>query len=106
MEDSPDRKCLIERRESLRYEEFVADYLNLHRPVILIDALRSWKAVGRWTPEFFAERYGAREFVIDSRVYSLHDLIERVSKSDAANPAPYLRSTPVRDISSILLADI
>jgi histone arginine demethylase JMJD6 len=106
MQGRREQNGLIERRESLRYEEFVTGYLNPHKPVILVDALRSWKAIGKWTPQFFAERYGSRELMIDGRVYNLRDLIHRVMQSDADNQAPYLRNTPVRDVSSDLLADI
>jgi len=43
----------IERRENLSNEEFMKEYVYANRPVIVTDALRQWKAVGRWTPEFF-----------------------------------------------------
>jgi hypothetical protein len=41
----------IERRGDLDYAEFVECFLKAHRPVIIENALREWRAVGRWTPE-------------------------------------------------------
>jgi hypothetical protein len=43
----------IERRDRLSYEEFAESYLYALKPVIVTDALCQWKALGRWTPEFF-----------------------------------------------------
>jgi hypothetical protein len=41
-----------ERRNSLFYEGFRENYLPL-KPVMVRDVPRHWKALGRWTPEFF-----------------------------------------------------
>ena len=43
----------IDHREKLSYEQFAKEYLYANKPVIITDALRDWKALRRWTPEFF-----------------------------------------------------
>ena len=52
------QKFEIDRRDNLSYEEFAEKYLYANKPVIVTDMIRQWKALSRWTPEFFQ-----REFV-------------------------------------------
>lgn len=49
----------IPRAEGADAETFVRTYLRENRPVLFEGAAKSWPAVGRWTPEFFAGRYGS-----------------------------------------------
>lgn len=50
----------IERVASPSPEEFERCYRAPSRPVILVDALRDWPALARWTPGYLAERFGDR----------------------------------------------
>jgi hypothetical protein len=38
--------------------EFFADYYFANRPVLVKGLMETWPALGRWTPEHFAERFG------------------------------------------------
>lgn len=96
----------IERRGNLEYAEFVECYLRPHRPVIIEHALLEWRAVGGWTPDFFAQVYGEVEVEVDGRRTKLRELVGLVSESRREKPAPYLRNYPVADISKDLLQDI
>jgi len=49
----------VERRRDLDPETFWRDFVRPCRPVVLEGAARDWPAIARWTPRFFAERYGA-----------------------------------------------
>ena len=48
----------IDRRAGLSREQFEREYLRPLRPVILTDAISHWRALGRWSPQFFKEEYG------------------------------------------------
>ena len=82
----------IDRRASLTREQFAREYLNPLRPVILTDALSHWRALGRWTPQYFKENYGGLQIDIDGETMPLRDLIDRIESSTSENPAPYLRN--------------
>lgn len=100
----------IDRRENLSYEEFSEKYLYANRPVIILDALRKWRAVSRWSPEFFKRDFGEVRFSVkDSnnppQEYTIAQLIDLVNVSSVENPAPYLRNKVVEDIMPSLLPD-
>jgi histone arginine demethylase JMJD6 len=110
----------IERRDNLSYEEFAADYLYPLKPVIVTDALRDWKAVGRWTPEFFKREFGQMKFCLQDNLkaktgyqsaseaveYSMERFIDRVLESTQENPAPYFRNQILYDLFPSLQGDI
>ena len=47
----------IDKRSDLTYEEFVKEYLEPGKPVILTDAMRHWPSCN-WTMDTFVEKYG------------------------------------------------
>ena len=55
----------IDRRAHLTQADFAREYLRPMRPVILTDALSQWRALGRWSPEFFRTQYGDLEVKVD-----------------------------------------
>jgi histone arginine demethylase JMJD6 len=82
----------IDRRAGLTREEFAREYLTLLRPVVLTDAISHWRALGRWTPQFFREKYGDLQIEVDGEAMSLRELIDRIEASSSEDPAPYLRN--------------
>ena len=96
----------IPHRSDLDYRAFVNDYLKTRRPVIFDDALDEWEAVRKWTPQLFAERYGALALVIDGRSITMANLVSLILNADRRDPAPYLRNHPIASISRDLLRDI
>ncbi len=110
----------IERRASLSYHEFVEHYLYANKPVVVTDALRQWKAVGRWTPEFFKENFGDLKFTIEDDLkrkagykdtngveeYTMAGFIDRVLESTDVQPAPYFRNRVLYDLFPSLKQDI
>lgn len=97
---------LIDRRAGLTREQFDREYLRPLRPVILIDAISHWGAMGRWSPQFFKNEYGHLEVDIDGEALVLRDLIDRVQASTDDNPAPYLRNQPLAEWPPELSADV
>ena len=56
----------IERRANLSYAEFSDRYMYPNRPVILTDALARWKALSRWTPDFFRREFADMSFEVEA----------------------------------------
>ena len=114
-------KTEIERREKLSYEDFARDYLYANKPVVITDVLRSWKAVERWTPEFFKQEFGTMKFTLNENLkgqsdykgnggsaveYTMDRFIDRVLSSTEENPAPYFRNQILYDLFPSLKQDI
>jgi hypothetical protein len=58
------RKVAIERADGMTPAVFHQKYLSGRgRPVILTDAMTTWKALSKWSFEFFKTRYGAERVV-------------------------------------------
>ena len=62
----------IARRHGLPASQFRRDFFARGRPVVVSGWLDTWPARGRWTPEFFRDRFGGVE--VD---------VERVGREDA-----------------------
>jgi hypothetical protein len=82
----------IDRVAGLSHPEFIRRYVMPMRPVVLTDATAHWRALGLWTPEFFRDRHGSVEVVIDKKTWTLRDYMEALLASTPESPAPYLRN--------------
>jgi len=107
----------IERRANLSYEQFAREYLWPNKPVIVIDAMRNWKAVKRWTPDFFKHEFGDMKFALAEGKagykenaggveYTMAQFIDRVLASSDENPAPYFRNRILYELFPSLKDDI
>ncbi len=109
----------IERRKGLSYEEFAETYLYPLKPVIITDAIRHWKALSRWTPEFFKAEFGNMQLNIKGSEKgqagyggqsavdcTMAEFIDRVLCSTEENPAPYLRNQVLQELFPSLRQDI
>jgi len=111
----------IDRREKLSYEQFAKEYLYANKPVIVTDALREWKALRRWTPEFFKKEFGSVKFTLDDDFkrktaykspgnrpveYTMDRFIDLVLSSTEADPAPYFRNQVLYELFPSLKDDI
>jgi hypothetical protein len=99
--------------------EFSERYLYPNKPVIVTDALREWKALSRWTPEFFRTEFGDMKFTINDaeygqpeyatapeREFTMHQFIDCVMQSTEESPAPYLRNKIFYELFPSLKQDI
>src|SRR5215510_12130183 len=90
--------CQIDKRENLTQQEFLHEYVFKGRPVVLKDATRSWKALGKWTPAFFRERYGNRMVPVFERkralttkgMVLLKEYVDEITSSTFEDRAKYL----------------
>lgn len=111
----------IERREKLSYEVFAREYLYANKPVVITDALREWKALKRWSPEFFKKEFGQMKFTLNEDLkgkagykgnggsgveYTMDSFIDRVLSSTEENPAPYYRNQVLYELFPSLKDDI
>jgi histone arginine demethylase JMJD6 len=108
----------IERRANLSYPAFCKEYLFPGRPVIITDVTKDWKALSRWTPEFFQKEFADMEITFDADPkpggqvqsvplkYTMAQFIDLVLKSSDENPAPYFRNRILSDLFPSLTPDI
>jgi histone arginine demethylase JMJD6 len=108
----------VERRANLSYDDFVKEYVSINKPVILTDAMNHWKALGRWSPEFFKQEFGNMEIDVNKvawteragvpkpSVCSMAQFVDRVLASSDDNPAPYLRNQNLCDLFPSLLQEV
>ena len=52
------RRVPIPVMEVFDHERFVRDYKTPGKPVVIKSGAAAWPAVAKWTPEYFAERFG------------------------------------------------
>lgn len=110
----------IDRRSNLSYEEFSGRYMYANKPVIFTDALGPWRALSRWTPNFFQSEFGDMTFSIaEGRKsssysektngmvqYTMAHFIDRVLESSDDSPAPYFRNQSLSGMFPSLKADV
>jgi histone arginine demethylase JMJD6 len=96
----------IERRQELSHKDFIREYVETNRPVIITDALTNWKALGRWNLEFFKSKFHERSVVVDSKTYTMSQLIELIEHSSCDRIAPYLRNQPLKKVFPELMSDV
>ncbi|HJU27241.1 MAG TPA: cupin-like domain-containing protein [Rhodanobacteraceae bacterium] len=77
------------RRSGLGVEEFIAEYRNPRRPVILTDATREWPIYGRGAPEYFRQRYGDHKLKVWGADMRLAELLDLLDASTPEQPGPY-----------------
>jgi cupin-like protein len=104
--DTPTPSFAVERRNGLGYDEFIRDHVRGNRPVILTDVTKHWKALARWTPEFFREQYGSIEINVEGQKEPLGSFIDEVLASRFDRPGRYAYSMSIPRQFPELLADI
>jgi hypothetical protein len=96
----------IDRRDALPYAAFVRDYLSAHRPVLVKNAFPRWRALGKWTPEFFRREHGRRRVTVAGEAMTMAEYVDRVLASTPERPVAYLRELAVRSFAPELGDDL
>jgi len=104
----------IDKRENLSKKEFLHEYVLKNRPVVLINAAKDWKAIGKWSPQFFKESYGDRQVPVFERKRAvtvkdkvlMKDYIDEITSSTFQNRAKYLFSLKIPKEFPELLSDL
>jgi hypothetical protein len=102
------RAAAVERRDALSYAAFERDHLQPRRPVVLVGAVESWRALRTWTPAFFAERYRGRKVVCrnDDAERTMESYVAALDASTPDKPLPYLRNLNIQTDYPELVEDI
>lgn len=95
----------IEKRDSITREEFIREYVEPLKPVILKKAALQWKAMGEVTPQFIKEKYGHLKKTIKGVEYTYAELIDRIMISTPENPSPYPFSVNTENSCPEILRD-
>src|SRR5467141_894269 len=48
----------VERKSNVSREDFLENHYSVNRPVILLDAMRNWRALSAWTPDYLKSTCG------------------------------------------------
>jgi histone arginine demethylase JMJD6 len=104
----------IDKRQNLSRKEFLHEYVLKGRSVVLTDAVRDWKALSKWTPEFFRDRYGSKKVPVFERKRAvtmketvlLKDYVDEITSSTFRNRAKYLFSLRIQKEFPELLKDL
>ncbi|MDB4923888.1 cupin-like domain-containing protein [Mucilaginibacter sp.] len=95
----------IDKRTNLSHEEFINEYVSKSLPVVLTDAAKNWKAMGKLTPKFFKKNYPHITKTINGITYKMDDFIDHMLVSTAENKAPYPYNFDVEKVFPELMAD-
>ena len=96
----------IERRSGLSHRQFMREHVLPLKPVILTDAAEGWPALKKWTPRYLADRFGSHEVHAQKTAHRLGEAIERIVRSTAQSPAPYVHNVNISRELPELLADL
>jgi histone arginine demethylase JMJD6 len=104
----------IDKRDNLSRKEFLHEYVLKNRSVVLKNSVDDWKALSKWTPEFFKDRYGAKEVPVFERKRAvmkkdtvlLRDYVDEITSSTFRNRAKYLFSLRIHKEFPELLRDL
>jgi hypothetical protein len=96
----------IERRDAstLSFKDYVREYVDKNRPVIITNAVPAWNAVKEWTPEFFKSRFGTKTVQVSYETkMQMGELIDAVKASTKEKPGPYLHKVIIyKDMPELL----
>lgn len=92
----------IDRRSGLSMKEFIREYRSRRKPVVILDAIDSWRARSEWTFEFFKGKYGRHVIEVyryrggkyrpsDATRMELGEYIDGVTKHDWTSFPYYVR---------------
>jgi hypothetical protein len=89
IQENPSSADVPGRRRGLGVAEFIAEYRDPRRPVILTDATSGWPIYGRGTPDYFRARYGEHKLGVWGADMRLADLLDLLAASSVEQPGPY-----------------
>ena len=89
----------IHRVHGLSVSDFVSEFLQKNRPVVVTGAMQDWKALKEWRPESLSSRFGSQQVQVYGdlfRLAAITSLSEYLNKHfgkppGGASSAPYVR---------------
>ncbi|MFD2570935.1 cupin-like domain-containing protein [Spirosoma soli] len=96
----------IDKRSNITRRELIKEYIEPAIPVVLTDATKEWKAMGKFTPQFFKENYKHLSKEVKGKTYAMSDYIDLMLASTPENPAPYPYNFNLERFAPELLDDM
>lgn len=99
---------VVERRSNLSYNEFVHEYASVGKPVIITDVIKDWKAMTKWTLDFFQTECGSIECFVkeDStkieKIMTIADYINYITAGNSDRRLYLANSGVVSDYPQLL----
>lgn len=87
--DTRTQDSWVARRSGLGLREFITEFRDPRKPVVLGDAARAWPLYGNATPDYFRSHYGDHAVRVRGTTYRLRDLIDVLEASTLDKPGPY-----------------
>jgi hypothetical protein len=81
----------VRGQADLPYGAFLRDYVSPGRPVVIQDAVASWPAMRKWTPEFFKSSFPTKTVAVGyDQSMPFAEFIDGVLASSNEKPGPYM----------------
>jgi hypothetical protein len=108
MEPEENGAISIECRTSITAEEFLLDFAQPNKPVLLKGYMKNWPAYGKWNWDFLADAYGNTLLTVSSsnqkKNIGFSDFVQYCKQSADSDPY-YLRDWALQDEAPELFKD-
>jgi hypothetical protein len=99
----------VESRQArdLPYQVFLRDYVRAKRPLVVRNAVSTWPALAKWTPDFFKQQFASKLVQVSyTEQMNFADFIDGVLASTEARPGPYMYRLFVHEHLPEVLGDL
>jgi hypothetical protein len=90
---APAQRLTVPRHSAadLSYADFLQEFVNQNRPVVIMNAAHAWPARDKWTPQYFKDRFGPLRINVSYREkMEFASFIDAVMASREDAPGPYM----------------
>lgn len=85
----------VDRKHCPSYEEFVAEYSDRNRPVVISGCFDHWPARDLFDLDYFEGNFGDRTVTWPGQEHQVGPLIRQIRDSSEEAPAPYLQEVSI-----------
>lgn len=96
----------IDKRSNLSRQELIKEYIEPSVPVVLTDAIKNWKAYGKFTFQYFKDNYGEVSKEIGGVNYKMADVIDMILAENPDQKTPYPYNFNIKKYFPELLPDL
>ncbi len=101
------REIEVINARDLTYDAFLCNYLRKNRPVVIDEAVTSWPALHKWSPQYFKDALGPESVQVSySKRMSMTEFVDSVLASSEDHPGPYLYRSFLHEHLPTLLQDL
>lgn len=85
----------VDRKHRLSYDEFVTEYSDRNRPVVISGCFDHWPARDLFSLDYFEQNFGDRTVAWPGHQHQVGPLIRQIRESSEGAPAPYLQEVSI-----------